>query len=166
MISKIKALLIKIKAVRDLYSIFQNRKRNIYKRNKQIFINKRGVEIGGPTKIFKSNGSFPIYPLLKSLDNINFSNDNFWSTIQEGNNYIYESGKIAGRQIIAEGMDLRAIQDNSYNLMLSSHVLEHIANPIKALKEWRRVIEDNGYLVIILPDMRYTYDRKRPLTKF
>ena len=45
-------------------------------------------------------------------------------------------------------------------------MIEHIANPIKAILEWKRIVKINGLLVIIAPDMRNTYDRKRPITEF
>ena len=39
--------------------------------------------------------------------------------------------------------------------ILAKHLFEHIMDPITALKEWRRVLKDNGTLVIICPDYRY-----------
>jgi hypothetical protein len=33
------------------------------------------------------------------------------------------------------------------------------------LKEWRRVIKSNGYLLLILPHKDTTFDHKRPITK-
>jgi SAM-dependent methyltransferase len=56
------------------------------------------------------------------------------------------------------------LQDNQFDFLLSSHSLEHIANPIKALNHWRRVLKENGRLVLILPDSSVTFDRKRPIT--
>jgi predicted SAM-dependent methyltransferase len=49
---------------------------------------------------------------------------------------------------------------------LSSHSLEHIANPLKALTEWLRILKKGGTLLVILPDSSYTFDCKRPITKF
>jgi SAM-dependent methyltransferase len=164
MISTIKAFLIKIPIVLDTYNKFQNRIRAIFNRNKSLLYDKKGVEIGGPSKVFSKSGPFPIYPLVKSVDNINFSDNNFWSSIEEGYNFKFDDNKDAGKQIIADGIDLSKIKDSSYDFMLSSHVLEHIANPLKALYEWRRILKENGHLVIILPNMHNTYDRKRPLT--
>ena len=36
--------------------------------------------------------------------------------------------------------------------MFSSHLLEHLSEPLKALIEWARVIKDGGHLVLYLPD--------------
>jgi SAM-dependent methyltransferase len=166
MINKIKQLLLKSSLVIQIYGKYQNRVRSIFHRNKKRFEGKKGIEIGGPSKVFSSNGAFPIYPILDSLDNINFNDDNFWSSIEEGNNFFYEKNKKEGKQIIADAINLSRISNESYEIMLSSHVLEHVANPLKALNEWKRILKIDGYLVIILPDMRYTYDRKRPLTTF
>lgn len=52
--------------------------------------------------------------------------------------------------------------DTSYDFLLASHVLEHIANPIKALHEWRRVT--SGMMAIIVPNRERTFDHYRPLT--
>lgn len=44
--------------------------------------------------------------------------------------------------------------------------MEHIANPIKALKEWCRVLKSEGLLVLVLPDKRFTFDKNREYTLF
>jgi ubiquinone/menaquinone biosynthesis C-methylase UbiE len=51
-----------------------------------------------------------------------------------------------------------------YDFLLSSHMLEHSANPIKALQEWRRVLKPRGSLIFLLPNKRWTFDHRRPVT--
>ncbi len=46
----------------------------------------------------------------------------------------------------------------------SSHVLEHLPNPVRALVEWRRTVRPGGWLYLVVPDRRYTFDRPRKLT--
>lgn len=52
----------------------------------------------------------------------------------------------------------------SFEFLLSEHVLEHIANPIKALKEWIRVLKPGGKLFIFLPHKDRNNDREREVT--
>jgi ubiquinone/menaquinone biosynthesis C-methylase UbiE len=47
---------------------------------------------------------------------------------------------------------------------MPSHSLEHIANPVKALKEWQRVLKPNGALILSLPYYRNTFDHRREPT--
>lgn len=143
-----------------------NRNRRIFYCNEHLFKYKIGVEIGGKSFVFSEDGPVPFYKVIQNLDNINFCDQTFWGTYTEGENFIFNPKKQIGKQIIADATNLSILQDNSYDFMFSSHVIEHIANPIKALFEWKRIIKTSGYLVIIAPNMRYTYDRKRPLTKF
>ncbi|MES2794770.1 MAG: methyltransferase domain-containing protein [Bacteroidota bacterium] len=164
-LSKIKKILTQSKTFLWLYKKYRARTRKVYLRNYHLFERKQGIEIGGPSAVFNKTGPFPIYKIIESLDNINFSDNNFWSNIKEGNNYFFQEGKKNGKQIIADAIDLSVIKDETYEFMLSSHVIEHVANPIKALYEWRRIIKKNGYLIIIAPDRRFTYDRNRPLTQ-
>jgi SAM-dependent methyltransferase len=39
-----------------------------------------------------------------------------------------------------------------------------MANPIKALLEWKRVLRSGGMLLLILPHRDFTFDRRRPVT--
>jgi len=55
-------------------------------------------------------------------------------------------------------------KDNSLAYVVSSHVLEHVANPIKALIEWNRVLRPDGIMYIVVPDRRFTWDSRRELT--
>ena len=56
-----------------------------------------------------------------------------------------------GAQIRAEGDRLPWFGDNSMDFVFSSHCLEHMTDPVSALKEWHRVLKRGGYLVLILP---------------
>jgi predicted SAM-dependent methyltransferase len=138
---------------------------NIFTKNKRLFENKYALEIGGPTPLFqRKNRKFPIYAELFNLDNCNFSEANFWSNLKEGELIKFDN-KNSGKQIIADASDLSKIKDSSYDILLNSHVIEHIANPIKALFDWKRVIKEKGILVMVVPHKDGTYDHKRPVTK-
>jgi len=43
-------------------------------------------------------------------------------------------------------------------------MLEHSANPIKALHEWIRVVRADGLLLLVLPHRDGTFDHRRPAT--
>jgi predicted SAM-dependent methyltransferase len=145
---------------------FLNKKINQLSEIEPFFLIKKGLEIGGPSKIFTKEGYIPIYPLVDTIDGVNFSTTTVWeNTISEGKTYDF-GGIAPGYQLIQDGTDLSVIKPETYDLLLSSHSLEHIANPIKALKEWLRVLKKGGVLLVILPDSRYTFDCKRPITKF
>lgn len=130
------------------------------------FINKIGLEIGGPTNLFKKHGALPIYSLVKRLDGCNFSNNTIWEgNIKPGKNYHYGNSQI-GYQYISEASDLSQIPSKKYDVVIASHVLEHIANPLKAVSEWLRLLKRNGLILLILPAHQYTFDHRRQPTRF
>lgn len=87
-----------------------------------------------------------------------------------GENFIkkYLSGKVidigAGNDLVcswAEGFDqedgdanhiTKFREINSYDAVHSSHCLEHMYEPEKALLEWWKLIKPGGYLVLVVPD--------------
>ena len=79
-----------------------------------------------------------------------------------------EGNKIDGRRrgdlCIADDIDLTILPDDAYDLVLSSHVIEHIANPLRALAAWRRVTGPEGYLLLVVPHMAGTFDHRRKVT--
>jgi SAM-dependent methyltransferase len=126
---------------------------------------KHGLEIGGPSLIFSASGQVPVYPLARVIDNCNFSSNTVWEgTIRSAEGFTFDGNKLPGLQYIADGNSLRFIEDKSLDFIISSHCLEHLANPIGALVEWKRIIRDNGLLILVIPDKERTFDHKRPVT--
>jgi SAM-dependent methyltransferase len=65
--------------------------------------------------------------------------------------------------IVASGDEL-PVPDESQDFVVSAHVIEHFFDPIKAIKEWLRVIKPEGYIFIIAPHKERTFDRDRART--
>lgn len=126
---------------------------------KNIVEGKKGLEIGGPSE---TTGNI-IYENAALVDNVIFSSNTVWST--HSDEYNYYKNKI-GKVIINDATDIDAIDDNLYDFIFASHTLEHIANPIKAIKEWIRITKDNGYIILILPEKSKCFDHNRNITSF
>jgi ubiquinone/menaquinone biosynthesis C-methylase UbiE len=71
---------------------------------------------------------------------------------------------------IALQVDIVANGDNiplpncSQDFIVSSHVLEHFSNPIKALLEWDRLVKWGGVIFMIVPHKERTFDINNPRT--
>lgn len=127
---------------------------------------KYGLEIGGPSRIFRKKGLLPIYPVIGRLDNCNFSSRTVWEgELAEGYNYYFFKGNSPGFQYIRDAVRLKNIESGTYDFILSSHNLEHIANPFAALYEWMRVLKDHASLIVILPHKDATFDHRRRVTR-
>jgi len=98
-----------------------------------ITLNKIGVEIGGP-----SNTGDILYQKATTIDNIIFSKNTVWSNHTDEYNY-YNNKK--GKVIINDAVNITLVQNKYYDFCFSSHSLEHIANPLKAISEWLRIIK-------------------------
>lgn len=121
------------------------------------------VEIGGPSPVFGADAALPFYPLIGSVDLVNFSSTNVWTPNTAG---LASLGARAGKEFIREAGALTGIGDHSYDLLLASHCLEHLANPVTALREWARVLRPGGLICVIVPDRTMTFDHRRPVTSF
>lgn len=125
---------------------------------------RRGLEIGGPSGLFRT--LLPLYLKAGSLDGVNFSGRTVWEGgICPGRTFAYLPRR-RGMQFIAEATDLAQIGPDAYDFVLSSNCLEHVANPIKALFEWQRVIRPGGALILVLPNKASNFDHRRPFTPF
>lgn len=136
-----------------------------YRSSIRYFSGTVGLEIGGPSQLFQRGGLFPVYAVAKRVDNCNFGHHTIWEgMIAEGATFYFDKRHLPGNQFVAEATRLEVINTGSYDFVLSSHVLEHVANPLSALKEWRRVLKDEGILVLIVPHRDGTFDHRRPVT--
>ncbi len=158
--------------VPDLISRIQRRARRLwyYRQIEQAVRQKRGLEIGGPSMVFSpeqpSNILPPVYALAASIDNCNFATSTVWSHGETGRTFRYLPDAEMGLQYIHDATDLASIKDRAYDFLLASHILEHVANPLRALEEFRRVLKPNGSIVVLVPNRVHTFDHRRPVTTF
>ena len=61
-----------------------------------------------------------------------------------------------------DAQELINIADETYDYVYSSHTLEHMNNPKKALKNWFRAVKPGGYLILYIPH-RDLYEKKSTL---
>lgn len=65
--------------------------------------------------------------------------------------------------IVSEGDEL-PFKDDTLGFIITSHVIEHYFDPIKALKEWYRVIKPGGYIFTIAPHVDRVPEEHRGIT--
>ncbi len=66
--------------------------------------------------------------------------------------------------VIGTAEDLSAFDDGSLDFVIANHLLEHLEYPVRALREFTRVLKPGGLIFMALPDKRVTFDRSRQLT--
>jgi SAM-dependent methyltransferase len=143
-----------------------------YRRIKRALRGKHGLEIGGPSSVFSpaAQGKYvpipPVYAIAASVDNSNFATETTWSRGEGGRTFQYLAGREPGRQYIHDATALSSIADGSYDFLLASHILEHVANPLRALAEFHRVLKPQGCVLVLVPNQVYTFDHRRPVTTF
>ncbi len=126
---------------------------------------KRGLELGGPSGILGDQGPLPVYDVLESLDNCLYSSRTIWTgEVGGGASFIYHPKKKPGTQFLCDATQLDPISNSSYDCVIASHCLEHVANPLRALQECRRVLTPQGALLLVLPHKDGTFDWRRPTT--
>jgi len=72
-------------------------------------------------------------------------------------------GKALKVDIVANGDDI-PLPDESQDFVVSSHVIEHFHDPIKALIEWDRLVKPGGTIFMIVPHKERTFDKERDCT--
>lgn len=128
----------------------------------QVLTGARVLEVGGPSALFRSDNLVPSYGRAASIDNVNYTGATLWeSGLRDGGDYAPEGHRL-GTQWLREASDLGDV--GPYDVVISSHTIEHTADPLRALREWLRVTRDGGALVLVVPHRDGTFDHRRPLT--
>lgn len=126
----------------------------------------KGLEIGGPSQSFSAGGIFPIYPLLTELHDLSFPRPPEW-----GGRCLQVRAKFDGvrqlsHQFIGDAELEDALPGQRYRCVISSHVIEHLTNPLRTLRLWTRLLDEQGLMVHIIPHKENTFDTRRPVTRF
>jgi SAM-dependent methyltransferase len=122
------------------------------------------LEVGGPSAVFRSDGLLPVYAVCRRIDGAQFAARTVWHQLDEEGSYVPEPGGPSGALHISEATDLGGLDAGRYDAVISSHVIEHLADPLRALREWRRVSHANGHLLLVAPHKAGTFDHRRPTT--
>lgn len=78
-----------------------------------------------------------------------------------------EELKICGEAIVPDFVapgDALPFEDSSLDYVLTSHVLEHFYDTIGTMKEWIRVVKNNGIIFFVFPHKERTFDKDRDRT--
>lgn len=124
----------------------------------------RALELGGPSAVFAIGGLLPAYRVLERIDGVQYSAETVWHGTMGAGRYNLPDDTVKGMLLILDAGDLHPIADSSYDAVLSSHVVEHLANPLRSLAEWRRVVRPGGHLLMVAPHKEGTFDHRRPVT--
>jgi len=143
---------------------FVNRKRPKFNRQRHLFAGMYGLEIGGPSDVFSEAGPIPVYGVGRRIDNLDFSNSTFWNPGSRPVNYRPSPMLEAGNNIYVDSHGLTDLPAGRYDFLIASHVIEHLANPIKSLLEWKLQLKSNGAMILIAPCKHFSYDCDRPTT--
>lgn len=110
----------------------------------------KGLEIGGSAH----------NPFGLNTFNVDYSDD--MSTVFKQAE-IKLCGEALPVDIVAYG-DFLPFKESRFDFVLSSHVIEHIFDPIKAIIEWVRVVKPGGYIFTIAPLTQFVPGETRPTT--
>jgi len=122
------------------------------------------LEVGGPSHVFSSAGLVPVYDACASVDGVQFAAETIWHGEQAAGEYTPQPGPPTGAMHVTDGATLDGIPDGRYDAVISSHVIEHFANPLGGLAAWRRVARDGAHLLMVAPHMAGTFDHRRAVT--
>jgi predicted SAM-dependent methyltransferase len=68
--------------------------------------------------------------------------------------------------IVDDARTLATLPDSSQDFVIACHIIEHMEDPIGAIKTWLRVLKPGGVLFIAIPDRRFTFDFHRDVTEW
>ena len=122
----------------------------------RTFAGATALEPGGPSWVLRSGGLMPVYRHLAALDTLDFATNTIWS--DDSRDWV-----TVRRQLIGEA-GTPPIEPASYDAVFASHVIEHLANPIGALRRWRRLVKPGGHILLVVPHYEGSFDHRRSVT--
>ncbi len=60
--------------------------------------------------------------------------------------------------------DLARFPAADFDFVVCNHVIEHVANPVRLVRDLFHLVRPGGHVVLTVPDKNYTFDHERPLT--
>lgn len=71
---------------------------------------------------------------------------------------------ILSRYVVGDATTLETVDPSSMDFIFSNHVFEHLPNPLQVLENWLDKLRPGGRILTVVPDARYCFDCRQPLT--
>jgi SAM-dependent methyltransferase len=113
------------------------------------FLTGRGLEVGAGDRPFPVPQNVSVF----------FGDIRDTASIQD---YFKTADVRAGSPIDAQ--TFAGVANDSLDFVISAHVIEHLRDPIGSIVNAIRVLRPAGIHILVVPDMRFTFDRMRPET--
>jgi SAM-dependent methyltransferase len=113
-----------------------------------VYLKGSGIEVGaGDRPIKVPEGATVYYGDIRDADGLK----------------AYFGAEVAENGFI-DAQTFRGVADGSQDFVISAHVIEHLWDPVGSIVQTLRVLKAGGYYLLIVPDMRFTFDVDRPET--
>eukprot|EP00192_Tetraselmis_astigmatica_P011849 CAMPEP_0117666074 /NCGR_PEP_ID=MMETSP0804-20121206/10166_1 /TAXON_ID=1074897 /ORGANISM="Tetraselmis astigmatica, Strain CCMP880" /LENGTH=401 /DNA_ID=CAMNT_0005473563 /DNA_START=85 /DNA_END=1290 /DNA_ORIENTATION=+ len=73
---------------------------------------------------------------------------------------------LVGAEVVVDAETLGKLEDDAFDVVIESHLLEHTRHFLQAVRSALRVLKPGGLFFVILPNMCYTFDRNRVQTSW
>jgi SAM-dependent methyltransferase len=114
-----------------------------------VFLRGRGIEVGAGSR------PFPL-PRTATCD---------YGDIRDAHGLkAYFQGEDSPASATVDAQTFGGVRDLTLDFVISAHVIEHLEDPIGAVRHAIRVLKRGGIFILIVPDRRFTFDKNRPPT--
>lgn len=86
-----------------------------------------------------------------------------WARTYAKRDFSDEETALWNRYVVDSADQLGGFDDGSLDFLFSSHVIEHLVDPISVFGRWWNKLKPNGIIAGVVPDCRYTFDWRQPL---
>ena len=117
----------------------------------RVFIRGSGIEVGAGTR------PWPLPDGVKCF----YGDVRSEKALEQ---YFEIGGSLLDGQLDAQTFS--GVADSSVDCVLSAHVIEHLPDPLGAIREALRIIRPGGIFMFAIPDKRYIFDHPRPVTSW
>jgi SAM-dependent methyltransferase len=115
----------------------------------QIYLSGAGIEVGAGDRPFPlPEGAHCYYGDVRDRAEL---------VTYFGNERILVTGHI-------DAQTMAGIVSDSLDFVISAHVIEHLYDPIGSIRATVKTLKPDGVFVVVVPEMRQTWDRMRPPT--